>query len=144
MTEVFFYILEDPSAGAAAHFACRLTEKAHSEGHRVFLQVRDEAQIRTLDQMLWQFRQGSFVPHAPVGQLAAGDDLTPVAIGCGEPPAGFADLAINVGGEIGDFFSRFVRHNEIVAPENRAAARRRYRFFKDRGYPLTTHKIAAR
>ncbi|HET7315673.1 DNA polymerase III subunit chi [Salinisphaera sp.] len=144
MTEVFFYILEDEAADATAHFACRLAEKAHGEGHRVFIHVADAAQTAALDNMLWQFRQGSFVPHTATDALAPDDDLTPVVIGAGEPPAGFDDILLNVGGEVGGFFSRFARHNEIVGPESMAAARHRYRFFKDRGYQLTTHKIPAR
>lgn len=144
MTEVFFYILEDASAEAPAHFACRLAEKAHGAGHRLFIHVADDARAEAMDRMLWQFRQGSFVPHATTSTLAADDDLTPVVIGSGEPPAGFNDLLINVESEIDGFFSRFTRHNEIVGPGNLAAARRRYKYFKDRGYKLTTHKIAAR
>lgn len=144
MTEVFFYILEDSADQAPAHFACRLTEKAHGEGHRVFVHVADEAQAETLDRMLWSFRQGSFVPHATTADLAADDDLTPVVIGTGEPPAGFDDVLVNIAGDVGGFFSRFARHNEIVAPNQVADARQRYRFYKDRGYQLTTHKIPAR
>lgn len=144
MTEVFFYILEDKAAGATAYFACRLAEKAHAEGHRVFIHVADDAQAAMLDDMLWQFRQGSFVPHTTAETLEPDDDLTPVIIGAGQPPAGFDDVLINIGGDVGGFFSRFARHNEIVGPDNMAAARRQYRFFKDRGYQLTTHKIAAR
>lgn len=144
MTEVFFYILEDEAANATARFACRLTEKAHGEGHRAFIHVADAAQASAIDDLLWQFRQGSFVPHATIDALEADDDLTPVVIGSGEPPAGFDDVLINLGGEVGPFFSRFARHNEIVGPAEVAAARQRYRFFKDRGYHLTTHKIPAR
>lgn len=144
MTEVFFYILEDQTANAAAHFACRLTEKAHGEGHRVFVHVADSEAVSALDDLLWQFRQGSFVPHTAADALEADDRLTPVVIGTGEPPAGFDDVLINVGGDVSGFFSRFARHNEVVGPERVAAAREQYRFYKDRGYELTTHKIAAR
>ena len=143
MTEVFVYILEDEAEDASARFACRLTEKAHENGHRVYLHVADEAAADTLDALLWVFRQGSFVPHAKMAALEADDDLTPVVIGCGEPPPGFDDMLINLGGEVGSFFSRFARHNEIVAPTDVDSARTRYRFYKDRGYALTTHKIAA-
>lgn len=144
MTEVFFYILEDEAEDARERFACRLTEKAHESGHRVFMHVRDDRQAEALDSLLWVFRQGSFVPHARQAARAADDDLTPVVIGSGEPPPAFDDILINVGGEVGGFFSRFARHNEIVAPADVDTARSRYRFYKDRGYALTTHKIAAR
>lgn len=143
MTEVFFYILEDAGADAPARFACRLTEKAHGEGHRVFIHVADTDQARTLDRLLWVFRQASFVPHMMDEALDPQDTLTPVVIGTGEPPSGFDDVLINVGGEVGGFFSRFSRHSEIVGPERLDQARGQYRYFKDRGYALTTHKIPA-
>lgn len=143
MTEVFFYILEDEAGDAAQRFACRLTEKAHAEGHRVFIHVADDAQAEAVDKLLWLFRQGSFVPHVKASELTDDDPLTPVVIGSGEPPVDFDDILINVGGEVGAFFSRFSRHNEVVVPAARDTARERYRFFKDRGYALTTHKIAA-
>ena len=144
MTEVFFYILEDTTAEAPDRFACRLIEKAHGEGHRVYVHAADADAVARIDKLLWTFRQGSFVPHATVAALEADDDLTPVVIGTGEPPAGFDDVLVNLGGDVGTFFSRFARHNEIVAPADVAAARSLYRFYKDRGYALTTHRIAAR
>lgn len=144
MTEVFFYILEDSADDAGARLACRLAEKAHDGGHRVYLHVADQAESDALDTLLWQFRQGSFVPHETSAQRAADDDLTPVVIGSGEPPSGFDDVLINVSGDVSGFFSRFARHNEIVPPAAVESARSRYRFYKDRGYALTTHKIAAR
>lgn len=143
MTEVFFYILEDDGPEAAERFACRLTEKAHSGGHRVYLHAADEAQVLRLDKLLWVFRQGSFVPHCATSDLDAEDRLTPVTIGQGAPPAGFDDVLINIGGDASTFFSRFKRHSEVVAPAAVAEARSLYRFYKDRGYQLTTHKIAA-
>lgn len=143
MTEVFFYILEDEAGDAAQRFACRLTEKAHAEGHRVFVHVADDQQTEAMDKLLWLFRQGSFVPHVKAQDLAADDELTPVVIGTAGPPPGFDDVLINISGQVGDFFSRFSRHNEVVPPAARDQARERYRFFKDRGYALTTHKIAA-
>ncbi|MES1926747.1 DNA polymerase III subunit chi [Salinisphaera sp. T31B1] len=144
MTEVFFYILEAEGAEALERFACRLTEKAHGEGHRVYVHAADADQVARMDTLLWVFRQGSFVPHCAANDLADDDRLTPVLIGTGAPPAGFDDVLVNIGGDASGFFSRFNRHNEVVAPEAVADARSLYRFYKDRGYALTTHKIAPR
>lgn len=141
MTEVLFYILENDAPDAAPHFTCRLTEKAQAAGHRLFLHTADAARATALDKMLWTFRQGSFVPHALAGDIAADDHLTPVAIGSGEPPAGFDDILINLDGDVSRFFSRFRRHMEIVPAARRDAARTAYRFYRDRGYELATHRI---
>lgn len=141
MTEVLFYILENDAPDGAPHFACRLAEKAQTAGHRLYLHTADAAQATALDRMLWTFRQGSFVPHALADDISADDNLTPVAIGNGEPPPGFDDVLINVDGDVSRFFSRFQRHLEVVPPARRDAARTAYRFFRDRGYELTTHRI---
>src|SRR5699024_533493 len=120
---------------------CRLTEKAQTAGHRLFLHTADAAQTAALDRMLWTFRQGSFVPHATRDNRAADDDLTPVVIGHGEPPPGFDDILVNLDGDVSHFFSRFRRHMEVVGPGRRDVARTAYRFYRDRGYELKTHQI---
>lgn len=141
MTEVIFYILESDAPDAAPHFACRLTEKACTAGHRLYLHTADTAQAQALDRMLWTFRQGSFVPHVMRANLDADDNQTPVIIGDGEPPPGFDDILVNIGGDVSRFFSRFKRHMEVVTPAGRQAARAAYRFYRDRGYELKTHHI---
>ena len=37
MTEVDFYVIDAPDPGRRKHFACRLANKAFSQGHQVFL-----------------------------------------------------------------------------------------------------------
>jgi len=141
VTEVSFYILGSNAPDAAPYFACRLAEKAHAAGHRLYLHTADANQAAALDRLLWTFRKTSFVPHALAATMAADDALTPVVIGNTEPPAGLDDILVNVDGDVSGFFSRFRRHMEIVAPARRDNARRAYRFFRDRGYQLTTHHI---
>ena len=141
MTEVSFYILDSDAPDAAPYFACRLTEKAHAAGHRLYLHTANAEQTTALDRMLWTFRQDSFVPHVTCDNHDAGDTLTPVVIGSGEPPAEFHDILVNLDGDVSHFFSRFQRHMEVVTPAGRAAARTAYRFYRDRGYALKTHNI---
>lgn len=141
MTRIGFYVLADAAPDAALRFACRLIEKAHAEGHRVYWRLPDEAACRAADELLWTFRQGSFVPHAMTPALAGDEDPTPVVLGTDDPPPGFDDVLVNLHPEVPDFFSRFERAAEIVTPDTRDAGRRRYRFYQERGYPLETHKI---
>ena len=139
MTQVDFYILDGVAPRSRALFACRLTDKACALGHRVFLHTDSEGAARELDELLWTFRDRSFLPHA----LAGEDTETPVHIGHGTEPAGGFHLLINLGHEVPDFFSRFERVAEVVDGDagNKARGRERFRFYKDRGYPLETHKL---
>ncbi len=140
MTKVSFYVL--PEGQEKLHFACRLTEKAFKQGQRIYLYSGDAQTCGALDDLLWTFRQGSFVPHQ-LWSGGAADDATPVVIGSAEPPAGLEATLVNLADEVPDFFSRFERVAEIVDEAGKEPGRRRYKFYQDRGYPLETHKIEA-
>jgi DNA polymerase-3 subunit chi len=141
MTQVDFYILKDSQPQAYPLFACRLTEKAYKQGHRVYIHTGSHAQLKQLDDLMWTFRAGSFLPHAIYG----GGNTTgqPILLGQDIEPEGSDDVLVNLSGEVPPFFSRFSRVVEPVAADDsaRAAARERYRFYQDRGYALNTHKL---
>jgi DNA polymerase-3 subunit chi len=141
MTQVDFYILDDPAADARQRFACRLAEKAWQQGNRVYIHTGDPALSSHMDDLLWTFRQGSFVPHG-LDEDAEADEAG-VHIGHGEEPRHHDEVLINLGSEIPLFFSRFRRVAEVVDAdeENRRAGRERFRFYRDRGYPLESHSI---
>ena len=114
MTRVDFYLF------GAGHddrgpLTCRLTEKIWKLGHRVYLRAPDAASARELDDLLWVFSQGSFVPHALHEGDNAGDEH-PVLIGHTEPPADWSDVLINLAPDVPEWFSRFTRVAEVVGP----------------------------
>ncbi len=142
MTRVDFYILDGAITGDGQRTACRIAEKAYRLGQKIFLHTNSAHSAAALDEFLWTFRDGSFVPHALLGSEAATD--SPVVIGQGqEPDPSHRDVLINLGDEVPLFFSRFERVAEIVAGDEatRARARERFRFYRDRGYPLNTHEL---
>ena len=59
--------------------------------------------------------------------------------------AAITTLLVNLDREQPDFFSRFERMIEVVENEDDdlEAGRRRWKFYKDRGYPLGRHDLAA-
>lgn len=143
MTQVDFYILSSESDDARLTFACRLAEKAMHKAHKVYIHSASPGEGERLDKLLWTFSQGSFVPHRVV-EADASSLPEPVLIGFGGDPAGAPrDLMINLAGEVPEFFSSFGRVAELVdeAPERKAQGRERYRYYRDRGYPLNTHRI---
>jgi DNA polymerase-3 subunit chi len=140
MTHIGFYLLQKESP---EHIACRLIDKAYRQGLGIYVHVADPATVTELDELLWTFRQGSFVPHVA---LAQEDGVSPVRVGCdAEPPARLSDVLVNLSDQIPLFFSRFERVVEIVgvSEAQRASGRERYRFYRDRGYALQTHTLAA-
>lgn len=140
MTRIDFYILGDGATRTRDMTACRLAEKAFREGLRVYLHTASAEQARGLDELLWSFRDRSFVPHG-VGPGADGD--TPVRIGSDAEPDGTHEVLINLAEDVPAFFSRFDRVLEIVDTDEgaRQAGRARYKFYRDRGYSLETHEL---
>lgn len=138
---VDFYVLPDTNTGARLHFACRLTEKAYKLDNKTHTHVTGAAQARQLDELLWTFRPGSFIPHEMNGQ--APKPNAPVTIGhdCDVVPSG--DLLINLADTIPPFFDQFARIAEIIdsSAECRQRGRERFIFYRDNGYNPDTHNL---
>ena len=144
MTRIDFYVLPGQGDGARLNFACRLTDKAFGLGQQVYLHATDSTEARQLDDMLWTFRAGSFVPHTLDNHQTPSE---PVVVGAGaEPHQADWDVLINLAPQVPEFFSRYRRVAEIVDEhtERRNVGRQRYRFYKERGYQIHTHKIQGR
>jgi len=141
MTQVDFYILDDNAPGDRYLVACRLADKAFGQGRRVYIHTADPQDLRRLNNLLWSFRDQSFVPHGPIGE--SDPDITPVLLGCDRDPDNEDDVLINLAPEVPGFFSRFRRVAEIIDADVQVKqqGRQRYRFYKDRGYPLDTHEL---
>ena len=139
MTQVDFYVLPESTPRGRALFTCKLAEKAFSLGHRSFVHLASEAEAQELDNLMWTFRDRSFLPHC----LAGEDAQAPVHLGFGQEPAEDFHLLINLGNEVPRFFSRFERVAEVVDANDqiREQGRERFRFYKDRGYVLNVNKI---
>lgn len=141
MTQIDFYILEEKASGNRYMLACRLIEKIYHQGRRIFVHTQSEEESRHMDRLLWTFRQGSFVPHALLEK--ANPRATPVIIGCTEEAGDESDVLVNLALQVPNFFSRFERVAELIDREQqiKLAGRQRFKFYRDRGYPLNTHQI---
>lgn len=141
MTQVDFYILEADAAGDRYQLACRVAEKARQAGQRVLIHTPVEAEQRHVDGLLWTLWENSFIPH---GQLGSDDpELNPILIGDGGQDHSEHQVLINLAAEVPVFFSRFERLIECVDhdEQTKSASRERFRYYRERGYPLETHKI---
>lgn len=144
MTQVDFYILDSDSDDARLRLACKIVDKATQLDHHVFVHATSDDEARKLDELLWTFSQGSFIPHRIVRSQLAEPALEPVLIGVNQPPApGRWDVLVNLGAEVPEFFSRYARVAEVVDANavRREQSRGRYRFYRDRGYQLNTHQV---
>ena len=141
MTRVDFHILPSDGKVERERWACRLGAKAWRQGHRVYIQTGSPAETKRIDELLWTFRDISFLPHGVSGTPGAGN--VSVVVGHDEAPPEEHEVLVNLAHPVPLFFSRFERVLEIVAPDDgaKATARERFRFYKERGYPLESHNI---
>ena len=141
MTQVDFYIATDTRPEARERLCCRLAEKAWRAGRRVYIHTTSNAQAMRVDELLWIWRDGSFIPHA---LYPAGDgDPSPVLIGHRPAPPAENQVLINLADAPPPFAGRFARLLEPVAggDEERARARQRFRWYREQGYTLDTHEL---
>lgn len=139
MTRVDFYF----NAPAKAEVARKLATKSFQAGQQALVYTRQPNQGQELDGLFWTAQQLSFLPHVRCGHPLARE--TPILIGDNPDELASADVLINLEDETPAFFSRFARVMEIVTtePEDRERARARLRFFRERGYQVDTHDLAA-
>lgn len=138
MTQIDFYT----NVADKAHTACRIAAKGYSLGHRILVFCPDAQSAQAVDRLLWTTPPTGFVPHcSPADPLAP---LTPIIIGYRDDEPVHDEVLLNLRAEWPAFFGRFQRLIEIVSldDEDRAAARSRYKFYRDRGYEIRTHDLA--
>lgn len=141
MVKVDFYILQSSNHPSLFDFACRLTEKGYRLGHSIYIRTESQAQQKLIDDLLWTFRPGSFVPHNIWDE--SNDQSAPVLVGQDiDPPSKYTTL-LNLNPSVIDESCPFERVIEIVNQIEtvRKSARQRYRLYQNRGYSLTTHNI---
>lgn len=105
----------------------------------------DRTLLERLDRDLWTFSALAFIPHCHVRDELA--SVTPILL-AGPVDADVCahhEVIVNLDRQQPEFFSRFDRMIEIVEADDAdlEAARSRWRFYKDRGYPLARHDLAA-
>jgi len=98
--------------------------------------------MEKLDDLLWTFRQGSFVPHEIIG-TTPGDPAAPVTIGCETSARTNCDLLINLGESIAESAASFPRVAEVVTSDEHSLTLSRQRFvdYREQGHTLDTHKL---
>jgi len=138
---VDFYLLASSEPQARWLLACRLIEKAFVRGHRVFVYCNNQQQAELVDELLWTFKDESFIPHNLQGE--GPEPPPPIQIGYQSEPRGFSDILLNLADEIPAFYTRFQRVMEIVSNDETAKelSRTHYREYRGRQCQLQTHNM---
>jgi DNA polymerase III subunit chi len=142
MPEISFYVLPTESTQERYLFACKLIEKAYRSGTFAYVLTDSPEQSQLIDDLLWTFRAGSFVPHQVYsGELPTVGNV--VLIGSSNPPLSWLKTIINLSSQIPQDFQQTERILEILDNSEAAKAwgRQRYRQYRQVGIEITTHKM---
>ena len=97
--------------------------------------------IERIDKLLWTFSSIDFIPHCRADDKLA--DVTPVILGhhaANLPHDVLLNLDVNI--RLLQPFPALDRNRRNHAGRY-ASARKRYRFYQDRGYEIRHHKLGA-
>jgi DNA polymerase-3 subunit chi len=142
MAEVSFYILSSALLLERYLFACKLIEKAYRNGQFCYILTDSDEQSQLLDDLLWTFRAGSFIPHEIyTGQAPSSDKV--ILIGSVKAPEHSQGLLFNLSSKYPEDISNTKRILEILdnCEITKAAARNRYRQYQQAGMSVTTHNM---
>src|SRR5689334_5219985 len=137
MIRVDFYILAETTEKMRLNFACRIIEKAYRNRHRIYIHTENESQAHALDELLWTYRDDSFLPHNLYGE--GPEPVPPIQIGFAVTPEKQRDILINLSTQVPLFYTQFNRILEIVInnTSEQAIAREHYRYYKTNGHDIT-------
>ncbi|AMN46329.1 DNA polymerase III subunit chi [Steroidobacter denitrificans] len=143
MSRVDFYILSQAQSETRLLQACRLAEHAAAQTRRVYVQTASTAEARQLDELLWSFRDGSFLPHEIYAGTAPSHTRVLVLLGDMPAPRSHRQLLINLRDALPEKLEDYEHIAEIVAldPEHKRLARERYKQYRERGCTLESHHL---
>jgi len=140
LTQVFFY------HGAADKIAaaCALLSGAYAKKKPMLVFAPEKEIANSVDRMLWTQPALSFVPHCRADSPLAAE--TPILITDSLEALPQDERLMNLSQIVPPGFSRFQSLIEVVgqADDERAAARDRVKFYKDRGYEVRYFDLSER
>lgn len=139
MTRVEFYFNVTDKFEKTAE----LCEKALIKGRQLTVYTQNNAMSDDVKKLLWQHSPSSFLANSKVGEVDS--QFAPIVIDFQGENLLQDDVLINLQTAQPLFFSRFRYLVELVGNDeaDKAAARARFRFYKDRGYDIKSTDAAA-
>ena len=148
MPKIDFYLIPDRSEKKRLLFACHFIEEAYKQQHRIYIHTENQTLAQELDELLWTYREDSFLPHELYINKAINttiNTIIPIQIGFNSiPPNAQQDILINLDNNVTapKFYLQFKHIVELVSddPIVQTAARERYKFYRAQGAIINTHK----
>jgi DNA polymerase-3 subunit chi len=134
-----FYVLPSSDPDARARFLCRLVEKIRALGHQIFIQASNETEAQRIDQLLWEYRPESFIPHSLINET----DNADVKIGWDTQRPPHQDVYVNLDLEIPEDALKFDRILEIVVQSEDVltSTRSNYKLYQKNSVQIDMHDM---
>lgn len=134
-----FYVLPSSDPDARARFLCRLVEKIRALGHEIFIQASNETEAQRIDQLLWEYRPESFIPHSLLNET----DNAGVKIGWDSQRPQHQDVYVNLDLDIPEDALKFDRILEIViqSEDILTATRSNYKIYQKSSVKIDMHDM---
>lgn len=139
---VDFYLLATSELKAQMHFACRLLEKAYLRNYRAYVICKSKENAAHLDQLLWTYKDTSFVPHSLQDEMT--EFSVPIQIGClDNTPQQPYDILFNLTDKIPTYYQQFLRIIEIISSDEKMKhlSRLRYQQYRSSQCSLQVHSV---
>lgn len=131
-----FYLASTPGDQGILTIACRLFNKIYQAQHSAYAYCLDMIQAHTLDQLLWTFKDTSFIPHQLIDPNVSSE--AKITLGAMPEPGTRSDMLINLAEKIPENYETYDRVLEIVPsdPHERTQARERYKIYEAAGHEV--------
>ena len=137
--QVDFYVLASPTQ-SPHQLVCRLALMAWEQGHRIAVVTADQDEAESLDEIMWDYPAGRFLPH----QKGPSPANSPICIDVSSADINpDRDVVINLADTTVPEPARFSRLLEIVpgAEQKRQASREKFREYREMGLKPAHIKI---
>ena len=142
MISVNFYILPDDQLESLQKYTCKLAEEHWQSGNRVLIQTDSSADSQSLDNLLWNIRDESFIPHG-IATLEPGDQQQPILISHQKINDQNFQLVINLSSRPADVSNDELGIKEILNQDEKRkqSGRQNYKTYRELGYTLKHHTL---
>lgn len=134
-TSVDFYILQGENFLQCFPAICPILEELYQQGHSLDVEMESESAAERFDQILWSFRDTSFVPHQIFQKSVKVANLKNIKTE--------AVIKVNLYLPSSPQAVLHPRLLQIVpnTPTLLAVARDHYRYYQQQHYQMTSHKL---
>lgn len=139
-SQIFF--IELPTSNKLK-FVCDITERFYNQNHPVAIYAGDPKSVTQIDQLLWTWKQDSFIPHSryseqdntPVTLYAPGEEIMDTKVLIQFEPFSFEEMSR---------FTYVIDFAEMYDKTRLNDSRRRYKELRDSGrYTIEFLKLGA-